>query len=48
MLFSKDYPAVAGFPDVRVNGIPDHHAKQNGQRQGAEPCAGNRRYTPAP
>ncbi len=36
MLFGQQYAAVAGFPDMRVQGVTHDHAEQDGQRQRAE------------
>ncbi|SPZ59766.1 Uncharacterised protein [Salmonella enterica subsp. enterica serovar Typhi] len=48
MLFCKQHAAVALFPYLWIDGIPDNHTQQDSQGQGAEPRACNSRDSAAP
>ncbi|KJT04016.1 hypothetical protein SEEHRA36_19572 [Salmonella enterica subsp. enterica serovar Heidelberg str. SARA36] len=46
MLFCKQHAAVALFPYLWIDGIPDNHTQQDSQGQGAEPRACNQAALP--
>ena len=48
ILLGENHPAVAGLPNFGINGVTDHHAEQNSQRQRAEARAGDSRETACP